>query len=147
MSDIAKYSYHFMRGLLVKLQWYVYQNKVAVAFLEITFYSLGKVTSLLGAREKSVFSVIASKSLKSSLFHICRTRLELNAWNPYIKDATVILGGGGGGGGRGSMEFSKNNISALQYFLYIGLLKNSRKNIFAPYKFHSPTQRINWCAP
>ena len=37
----------------MELQWYVYQNKVAVDFLEITFYSLRKVTSLLG--EKSMF--------------------------------------------------------------------------------------------
>ena len=37
-------------GLLVELQWYVYQNKVALRFLEITFYSLGKVTSLLGGK-------------------------------------------------------------------------------------------------
>ena len=33
--------------------FFIYQNKIAVGFLEITFYSLGKVTSLLG--EKSVF--------------------------------------------------------------------------------------------
>ena len=39
------------------------------------------MTCLLG--EKSVFSVIASKSLKSSLFDICRTRLEFKAWSPY----------------------------------------------------------------
>ena len=60
--------------------------------------------------KKSVFfSVIASKSLKSSLFDICRTRLELKGWSPYIKDATVDSGGGGG-----AMEFSKNYISTLQ---------------------------------
>ena len=47
----------------------------------MTFYSVGKVTSLLG--EKIVFSVIASKSLKSSLFGIFRTRLKLKAWSPY----------------------------------------------------------------
>ena len=87
MSVIVKYSYHVTRGLVVKLQWYVYQNKVTVGFLEINFYSLGKVTSLLG--EKSVFSVIDSKSLKFSLFDICRTRLEFKAWSPYIKYAPV----------------------------------------------------------
>ena len=48
-----KYSYHFKGGLLVELQWHVYQNKIAAGFLKINFYSLGKVTSLLG--EKSVF--------------------------------------------------------------------------------------------
>ena len=39
----VKYSHHFMGVLPVEFQWYVYQNKVAVGFLEITFYSLGKV--------------------------------------------------------------------------------------------------------
>ena len=48
MSVTVKHSYHFTGGLLVELQWYVYQNKVPVGFLEITFYSLGKVRSLLG---------------------------------------------------------------------------------------------------
>ena len=76
VSVIVKYSYH----LTVELQWHVYQNKIAVCLLKITFYSLGKVTSLLG--EKSAFSVIVSKSLKSSLFDNCRTRLELKAWSP-----------------------------------------------------------------
>ena len=79
VSVTVKYSCHFPRGLLIELQWHFYQNKIAVGFLKITFYSLGKVTSLLG--EKSVFSVIASKSLKSSLFNMCRTRLELKAWS------------------------------------------------------------------
>ena len=88
MSVLVKYSYHVTGGLLVKLQWYVYQNKTAEGFFELNFYLLGKMTSLLG--EKSLFfSVIASKSLKSSLFDICKTRLELNAWSPYIKDAPV----------------------------------------------------------
>ena len=68
-------------GLPVELQWHVCQNRIALGFLKMTFYSLGKVTSLL--REKSVFSVIASKSLKSSLFDICGTRLKLKAWPPY----------------------------------------------------------------
>ena len=77
-----KYSYHFTGGrLLVELQWHVNQNKIAVGFLKITFYSLGKVTSLLG--EKLVFSTIASKPLTYSLTDICRTRLELKAWSPY----------------------------------------------------------------
>ena len=85
-------------------QWYAYQNKVALGFLEITFSSLRKVTRV----KKSVcFSVIASESLKSSLFDICRTRLDLKAWSPYIKDATVDSRGR-------AMEFSKNNISVLQ---------------------------------
>ena len=48
-----KYSYHFTGGFLVDLHWQVNQNKIAAGFLKITFYSLGKVTSLLG--EKSVF--------------------------------------------------------------------------------------------
>ena len=78
---IVKYSYHFLGDLLVELQWYVNQNKIAVGFLEITFYLLGKVTSLLGERS-AFFSVIASKSFKSSLFGIFRTRLELKAWSP-----------------------------------------------------------------
>ena len=47
----------------MELQWYVYQNKVTVGFLEIIFYSLRKVTSLLGGKV-CFFSVIASKSLK-----------------------------------------------------------------------------------
>ena len=89
----------------MELQWYVYQNNVAVGFLEITFYSLGKVTSLLC--EKSVLSVIASNSLKSSLFDICRPRLELKALH-ILRMQQLILGGGG------AVEFSKNNISALQ---------------------------------
>ena len=49
LSVIVKYSYYFTGGggggLLVELQWYVYQNKVAVGFLEIIFYSVGKVTN------------------------------------------------------------------------------------------------------
>ena len=88
MSVTVKYSYRVTGGLLVKLQWYVYQNKAAEGFFEINFYSLRKVTSLLG--EKSLFFfVIASKSLKSSLFDICKARLEFKAWSPYIKDAPV----------------------------------------------------------
>ena len=57
MSVIVKYSYHVTGGLLVKLQWYVYQNKAAEGFFEINFYSLGKVTSLLcyGIFEKNYF--------------------------------------------------------------------------------------------
>ena len=53
MSVIVKHSYHVTGGLLVKLQWYAYQNKAAKGFFEINFYSLEKVTSLLG--EKSLF--------------------------------------------------------------------------------------------
>ena len=75
MSIIVKYSYHFQGALLVELQWYVNQNKIAVGLLKITFYSLGKVRSLLGG--KVCFSVIASKSLKSSLLDVFRTRLRL----------------------------------------------------------------------
>ena len=70
-----KYSYHFPGGLLVELKWSVNQNKIALGFLKTTCYSLGKVISLLG--EKVCFSVIALKSLKSFLFDIVRTRLEL----------------------------------------------------------------------
>ena len=44
--------------------WYVNQNKIAVGFLKITFYSLEKVISLLDEKV-CVFSVIASQSLKS----------------------------------------------------------------------------------
>ena len=54
----------------MELQWHVNQNKMAVDFLKTTCYPLGKVTSLLG--EKLCFSVIALKSLKSSLFDIFR---------------------------------------------------------------------------
>ena len=68
-------------GLLVELQWHVNQNKIAVGFLEITFILLVKVISLLG--EKSVFSAITSKPLKSSLFDIFRARLELKSLSPY----------------------------------------------------------------
>ena len=39
MSVIVKYSYHFPGDLLVELQWHVKQNKIAVDFLKITFYS------------------------------------------------------------------------------------------------------------
>ena len=53
MSGTVKYSYHVTGGLLLKLQWYVYQNRATEGFFEINFYSVGKVTSLLG--EKSVF--------------------------------------------------------------------------------------------
>ena len=60
----------------------VNENKIAVGLLEITFYSLEKVISLLDEKA-CVFSVIASQSLKSSLFNIFRTRLELKAWSPY----------------------------------------------------------------
>ena len=60
----------------------VRQNKIAVGFLKITFYSLEKVTSLLDENVCGL-SVSASKSLKSSLFNIFRTRLELRAWSPY----------------------------------------------------------------
>ena len=73
----------------MKLQWYIYQIKVAVGFLEITLYSLGKVTSLLGEKVCSFLSLLQNLKMKSSLFDICRTRLELKAWSPYIKDATV----------------------------------------------------------
>ena len=39
--------------------------------------------------KKSVyFSVIASKSLKCSLFDIFRTRLDLKAWSPYQSQGT-----------------------------------------------------------
>ena len=34
-------------SFLVELQWYANQNKIAVGFLKITFYSFEKVTSLL----------------------------------------------------------------------------------------------------
>ena len=86
------------------------------------------MTSLLGEKVW-FFSVIASKSLKSSLSDICRGRLELEAWSPYIKDATVDSRGGGG-----AIEFLKNKyFRPLKLgFLYIGLLKNFRK-IFLPY--------------
>ena len=74
MSVMAKYFYHFTKGgVLVELQWHMNQNKIVVGFLLITLKSLGKVTSLL----------ITSKSLKSSLLDIVRTRLELKAWSPH----------------------------------------------------------------
>ena len=34
MSITVKYSYHFLGGLLVELQWHVNQNKSAVGFLK-----------------------------------------------------------------------------------------------------------------
>ena len=67
----------FSGGLLVELQRHVNLTKMAVGFLKTTFYSLGKVTSVL--YEKVCFSVIALKSLKSSLLDIFRTRLELKS--------------------------------------------------------------------
>ena len=53
---------------------------------------------------------------------------------------------GGGGGGLCSFE---NNISTLQNYAHLGLLKNFRKDILAPYKFHKKPSplRINWCVP
>ena len=81
MSVTAKYSYYFPEGLLVELQWHVNQNKMVVGFLKTSCDSLGKVTSLLG--ESVCFSAITLKSLKSSLFNIFRTRLELKALSPF----------------------------------------------------------------
>ena len=69
--------------------WYVNQTNIAVGFLKISFYSLGKVTSLLG--EKSVFSVIASKSLKFFLFDICRTILQCKAWSPFRSQGSHVF--------------------------------------------------------
>ena len=47
VSVIVKHSYHFPEGgPLVEQQWHVNQNKIAVGFLWITFYSLKKVTNL-----------------------------------------------------------------------------------------------------
>ena len=71
MKVIAEYSY----------QWNVNQNKVTVGFLEITLF-IRESEGQVYWRKKSVFSVIASKSFKSSLFDIFRTRLELKAWSP-----------------------------------------------------------------
>ena len=63
VSVLVKYSYHFLRGgLLLLLQWYVNQNKIALGFPKINFIHSRKVTSFLS--EKVCFSVIASKSLK-----------------------------------------------------------------------------------
>ena len=45
-----------------------------------------KATSLL--TEKVFFSVIALNSLKSSLFDIYGTRLELKAWSPYKSEGS-----------------------------------------------------------
>ena len=81
VSVTVTYSFHLPRGLLVELQWHVNENKIVVGFLKITFYALRKVTSSLA--EKVCFSFIALKSLKSALFGILRTRLELKAWSPY----------------------------------------------------------------
>ena len=53
VSVIVKHSYHFLEGLPIEQQRHVNQNKITIGFLKITFYSLEKVTSLLG--EKSVF--------------------------------------------------------------------------------------------
>ena len=78
----VKYTYNFPgKGFLVELQWHVDQNKMAVGFLKTTCYSLGKMTSLQG--EKICFSVIAFKSLKSSLIDIFRTSPELKTRSPY----------------------------------------------------------------
>ena len=55
---IVKYSYHFPEGgLLIELQWHVNQNKIVAGFLQITFYSLGKVTRLL--HEKLCFFLLS----------------------------------------------------------------------------------------
>ena len=50
MNVIVKYSYHFTGGLILDLQWHVYQNKIVVGFLKIISYSLVKVTCLLGEK-------------------------------------------------------------------------------------------------
>ena len=102
-------------------------------FLYCNIFLIQSFTSLLG--EKSVFfSVIASKSLKSSLFDICRTRLELKAWSPYIKDATVESRGVGDYGIFKKLYFDPPKLGII----YIGLLKNFRENILARKKFYSP---------
>ena len=56
----------------MELQSHVNQNKMAVGFLKITCYSLGKVTSLLG--EKVWFFC---HCFESSLFDIFRKGLNL----------------------------------------------------------------------
>ena len=50
MSVTVKYSSNFLGSLHEEIQWHVNQNKMAVDFLKITCYSLGKVTSLLGGK-------------------------------------------------------------------------------------------------
>ena len=42
VSVIVKYSYYFTGGFLVDLQWRFNQNKIAVGFPKITFYSFEK---------------------------------------------------------------------------------------------------------
>ena len=68
------------------MQWQVNENKIAVGFLEITFYLLEKVISLLDEKA-CVFSVMASQSLKS-LFNVFGTRLELKAWSSYKSEGS-----------------------------------------------------------
>ena len=70
--------------IFVELQWHVNQNKIVVGFLWITFYLLGKVTSLLC--ENFAFSVIASESSKSSLLDTVRRRLK--TWSPYKSEGS-----------------------------------------------------------
>ena len=53
MSGYSEAFLSFYEGLLVELQCHVNQNKISAAFSKVNFYSLGKVTSLLGG--KSVF--------------------------------------------------------------------------------------------
>ena len=48
----------------MELQWHVNQNKIAIGFLKMTFYSLTESNKFTA--RKSIFSVIASKSLKFS---------------------------------------------------------------------------------
>ena len=60
----------FRAAMLIEL-------KIAVGFLKITFYSFEKVTSLLDEKV-CVFSLIASKSLKSSLFNIFLNKTRIS---------------------------------------------------------------------
>ena len=95
MSVIVKYSYHVTGGLLVKLQWYVYQNKAAEGFFEINFYSLGKVTSLLG--EKILFfSVIALKSRNLPCLTFAKQDSNLKHGLHILRMHQLILGEGYG---------------------------------------------------
>ena len=78
------------------------------------------MTSLLG--EKVCFFCHCS-----SLFDICRTRLELKAWSPYVKDAPVDSRGG-------LWNFEKTIFLPSKIWLpLLRFIKNFQIKIFSPH--------------
>ena len=67
--------------------------------------------------------------------------------NLFISDGAKLLWQGGPVDlqGGGVWNFRLNPPKSLS--LCIGLLRNFWKYIPAPYKFHSPPKKINWCVP